>query len=103
MISTTRHRFLAERGRVSTIFTLSPILAPRSSCAMNFLRRLTYLRYTGCLTNRSTRTTTVFVILSDETTPTFSALLPIFFESVVDLPSFFAPLLFCPAARERFG
>ena len=32
-ISSTRHRFFAERGRVSTILTLSPTVAPSSSCA----------------------------------------------------------------------
>ncbi len=73
MISTTRQRFRADSGRVSTIFTLSPILAPSSSWAMNFFRFFTYLRYIGCLTRRSTRTTTVFVILSEATMPTFSA------------------------------
>ena len=40
----TLGRFLADSGRVSTILTLSPIFAPRSSCAMNFLRFLTYFR-----------------------------------------------------------
>src|SRR5438046_4366699 len=75
-ISTTRQRFLADSGRVSTIRTRSPVVAPRSSCAMNFDVRRTYRRYFGCNTNLSTRTTTVFCILSDETVPTFCTRLP---------------------------
>jgi hypothetical protein len=40
-ISTTRQRFLVESGRVSTMRTRSPVVAPSSSCAMNFEVRRT--------------------------------------------------------------
>src|SRR6266704_4816470 len=38
-ISTTRHRLVFDRGRVSTIRTVSPALAPCSSCAATCLVR----------------------------------------------------------------
>ena len=40
-ISITRQRFLADMGLVSTIRTLSPIVAPSSSCAINLEVRRT--------------------------------------------------------------
>src|SRR5687768_11359335 len=70
-ISITRQRFLADIGRVSTMRTLSPTVAPNSSWAMNLDVRLTYRRYFVWRTRRSTRTTTVFCILSEVITPTF--------------------------------
>src|SRR5213075_3070734 len=40
-ISTTRQRLFADSGRVSTMRTRSPVVAPRSSCAINFEVRRT--------------------------------------------------------------
>src|SRR5467141_455405 len=39
-ISTTRHRFRFDKGRVSTMRTVSPVLAPWSSCAATVLVRV---------------------------------------------------------------
>src|SRR6185437_10455036 len=69
-ISTTRQRLSFDRGRVSAIRTVSPVLAVfSSSCALTRLVRVTILPYTGCGTRRSIATTTVFCILSLTTRP----------------------------------
>src|SRR6185437_9543215 len=70
-ISTTRQRLSFDRGRVSAMRTVSPVLAVfSSSCAFTRLVRVTILPYTGCGTRRSIATTTVFCILSLTTRPT---------------------------------
>src|SRR5581483_1657498 len=70
-ISTTRHRLSFDKGRVSAIRTVSPVLAVfSSSCAFTRFVRVTILPYTGCGTRRSIATTTVFAILSLTTRPT---------------------------------
>src|SRR5690606_13620668 len=76
-LSTTRQRLSFDRGRVSTIRTLSPIWQELcSSCALYFTWRVTYLPYCGCLTRRSTRTTTVLSILFEVTMPILTFGLP---------------------------
>src|SRR3954467_11072038 len=70
MISTTRHRLSFDKGRVSTIRTVSPTFAEfSSSWAFRRFVRVTILPYTGCGTRRSIATTTVFSILSLTTRP----------------------------------
>src|ERR1700733_14048203 len=69
-ISATRHRLVAESGRVSISSTRSP--TPHSffsSCALYFLVRRMTLPYLGCFTRSSTATTTVLSILSLTTRP----------------------------------
>src|SRR2546430_5105995 len=68
-ISTTRHRFVADSGRVSISSTRSPMPHCFSSCAFSLLVRRITLPYSGCLTRSSTSTTTVFSILSLTTRP----------------------------------
>src|SRR6184192_2048197 len=63
-ISTTRHRLVADSGRVSISSTRSPIPHCFSSCAFSLLVRRITLPYNGCFTWSSTATTTVFSILS---------------------------------------
>src|SRR3569833_2586132 len=69
-ISTTRHRLFFDSGRVSVIRTVSPVFAEfSSSCAFTRFVRVTILPYTGCGTQHSIATTTVFCILSLTTRP----------------------------------
>src|SRR5436853_3997007 len=69
-METTRQHFLLLIGRVSRIMTRSPTRHLfSSSCAMNFDDLRIVLRYKGCLTWRSTRTTTDFCIRLLITTP----------------------------------
>src|SRR5690606_30732543 len=69
-ISTTRHRLVADNGRVSMRSTRSPTpQALCSSCAFSLLVRCITLPYSGCLTRSSIWTTTVLSILSLMTTP----------------------------------
>src|SRR5947207_7584204 len=63
-ISTTRHRLVADSGRVSISSTRSPMPHCFSSCAFSLLVRRITLPYNGCFTWSSTATTTVFSILS---------------------------------------
>jgi len=71
--STTRsnsHRFVLERGRHSTISTVSPALESlSSSCTWQTIRERRILLYLGCLYNRSTSTRRDFCILSLFTIP----------------------------------
>src|SRR5439155_17678896 len=68
--STTRHRLVFESGRVSMIRTVSPSAAPNdSSCALSLVERRTILPYSGWRTWLEMRTTTVFAMPSDTTTP----------------------------------
>src|SRR5690606_16157148 len=82
--STRRQRFCLLIGRVSMMRTVSPIWASSfSSCAMNLLESFTNFPYFGCITRRSTITTTLLFILSLVTTPTRSFLR---LRSMVDVP-----------------
>src|SRR5919199_188839 len=77
MMFASRHRLRAERGRVSTILTMSPTRAVFcSSCTMKRLERLTRFLYIGCCTSVSTETATVLSGLSETTIPTRSLRLP---------------------------
>src|SRR6478672_532028 len=68
--STTRHRLVADSGRVSMISTRSPIVTVLvASCALSLLVRRITLPYRECLTRSSTATTTVLSILSLTTRP----------------------------------
>src|SRR6478672_5530024 len=70
MTSTSRHRLVADVGRVSMICTRSPMPAtPCSSCAFSLLVRRMTLPYRPCFTRSSTSTTMVFSILSLTTRP----------------------------------
>src|SRR5690606_11069065 len=87
MISTTRHRFSLLKGRVSMIRTTSPVRHEFcSSWALNFLVRRMVRLYLGCMTVRSTATTTVLSILSETTVPTRVLRTPRW-DSVTDDPS----------------
>ena len=70
---TRRQRLVADRGRDSSIWTVSPILASFvSSWALNFVdKRMTRL-YSRWRARRSTDTTIVLSILSLTTRPTFN-------------------------------
>ncbi|CFP69088.1 Uncharacterised protein [Bordetella pertussis] len=60
-----------EMGRPSAISTVSPSLYWfDSSCALYLAERMMILPKMGCLTRRSTRTTTVLSILLLTTLPT---------------------------------
>src|SRR5690606_1993452 len=62
-------------GRHSRIFTWSPTLKRfSSSWAAYFFDRVMYFLYSGCMTRRSTRTTTVLSILSLTTVPCMTRL-----------------------------
>src|SRR3989338_2199133 len=77
----TIHLLSLDNLRVSCMSTLSPVLyTPVSSCALNLVVTLYCFLYFGCIFRRVTATTTVFVILSETTTP-FS-IRPLFFCSV---------------------
>src|SRR6187401_2168300 len=68
-------RFRRLIGRVSTMATVSPILAsPFSSWTMNFDVRRSVLPYSPWRTCHSTATTMLFCILLLMTTPVFSVL-----------------------------
>src|SRR5690606_15817024 len=67
---TTVHDLSREIGRPSAISTVSPSLYWLvSSCALYLLERTMILPKMGCLTRRSTRTTTVLSILLLSTWP----------------------------------
>src|SRR5215216_1539153 len=67
----TRHDLVLESGRHSAISTRSPSLNSLVSVwAWYFLERVMILPIMGSLTRRSTRTVTVFCILSLTTRPT---------------------------------
>src|SRR5690606_12293119 len=84
MISTTRHRFSFDSGRVSMIRTTSPTRAEfSSSCAWYFFVRTTCFEYSGCETRRSTATTTVLFILSLTTVPIRTFRRPLVFSVVI--------------------
>src|SRR4051794_33223050 len=69
-ISTSRHRLVADVGRVSISRTRSPTPAVlASSCALTLLVRRMTLPYSGCFTRSSRVTTMVLSILSDTTRP----------------------------------
>src|SRR5437879_5857489 len=63
-ISTTRHRLVFDKGRVSAMRTVSPALAPSSSCAATCLVRSTRFPYRGCAKRRTIATVTVCCLLS---------------------------------------
>src|SRR5262249_39847041 len=70
MISASRHRFVFDSGLVSTMRTTSPTLAWfASSCAWSFVERRTTFLYFGWALTESTRTTIVFSIPAETTTP----------------------------------
>src|SRR3989344_900426 len=77
--STTAQRLSRERGRVSAMRTTSPIWywALSATSALNFSLERSYVRYFSCRRNRSTRTTTVRVILLDTIVP-WSVLMGVF-------------------------
>src|SRR5690606_17608924 len=69
-ISTSRHRLVADSGRVSMSRTRSPTPAVFcSSCAFTFLVVRMTLPYSGCFFRSSSSTTIVLSILSDTTRP----------------------------------
>src|SRR5277367_1157197 len=69
-ISTSRQRFVADSGRVSSSETRSPIPAMLfSSCALTFVVVRMILPYSGCRMRFSSSTTMVFCILSLTTKP----------------------------------
>src|SRR6266576_6831073 len=63
IITTTRQRFRFDKGRVSTMRTVSPVLAPCSSCAATVLVRVICLPYNAWAKRRTIETVTVFCIL----------------------------------------
>src|SRR5213592_1072458 len=94
-ISTTRHCLVFDSGRVSTMRTVWPALAPISSCAATCLVRSTCLPYSACAKRRTIATVTVFCILSFTTTPVRTLRLPLMRSS--------ARAEWCGSARGRGG
>src|SRR3989442_3954306 len=94
-ISTTRHRLVFDKGRVSAMRTVSPALAPSSSCAATCLVRSTRFPYRGCAKRRTIATVTVFCILSFTTTPVRTLRLPLMRSS--------SRAEWCGSARGRGG
>src|SRR6267143_254265 len=76
-MSTTRQRLDLDRGRVSTIRTVSPAFAPISSWAATVLDRTSCLPYRACANRRVSETVTVFCILSLTTTPVRTLRVPL--------------------------